>query len=250
MTVPEYGRMTGGRQQLSTPPETSGYPQLPWKLPGVEVLQVIIEVDAEAALDHLPTQLTRPVPAYAKLIVARYSASPLGPFAEAMLMVACRSRARWLQFVAATIIDHSHVAEASAKLWSYPREVGTVGLTRLGSQVHASVAGRHGPILDLDLPNIYAVDPAMIRYDVTVTLRTFMGSDPEVLIVSAAPNVQEGWLAKGARVTYHNTAPDSPWTRLRNLNTISSTYALVDLEWPLPRVIDFSAPLGAVGGIP
>lgn len=248
--MPEYGRMTGDRQQLSHPPDTSGYPQPPWKLPGAEVLQVVIEVDTEAALDHLPAQLTRPVPAYAKLIVARYPESPLGPFAEAMLMVACRNRARWLQFVAATVVDHAQVAEATAMLWSYPREVGTVGLTRAGNQVHASVAGCDGPILDLDLANIYAVDPAMIRYDVTVTLRAYRGGDPEVLIVSAAPDVLEGWLAKGAQVTYHDNAPDSPWTRLRNLNPISSTYALVNLEWPMPRAIDFSAPVGAVSGIP
>jgi Acetoacetate decarboxylase (ADC) len=248
--VPEYGRMTEARPRLSNPPDTSAYPQPPWTLPHAEILQVVIEVDTEAALDHLPTQLSRPVPAYAKLIVARYPESPLGPFAEAMLMVACRNRARWLQFVAATMVDDSAVAEATAALWSYPREGGTIDLTRVGNHVHASVAGRDGPILDLDLANIYAVDPAMIRYDVTVTLRADQGGNPEVLIVSAAPDVQEGWLAKGAKVTYPHNAPDSPWTRLRNLNTISSTYALVNLEWPAPRAIDFAAPVGAVSGIP
>jgi hypothetical protein len=116
--------------------------------------------------------------------------------------------------------------------------------------VQSSLAGSQGPILDIDLPNVYAVDPAMIRYDVTVTLRAYRGRDPDVLIVSALPDVQEGWLAKGAQVTYHDTAADNPWVRLRNLNTISSTYARVNLEWPIPRAMDFAAPVGAASGIP
>jgi Acetoacetate decarboxylase (ADC) len=248
--VPEYGRITAERLPFIDPPDNSTYPPPPWKLPGAEVLQVVIEVDAEAALDHLPAQLTRPVPAYAKLIVARYPESPIGAFAEAALMVACRNRARWLQFIASAIVDQPQVANATAAIWSHPREVGIVSLTRTGNHVHAFLATDAGPILDIDLPNIYAVDPAMIRYDVTVTLRAHKGSAPEVLIVSAAPDVREGWLAKGAEVTYHDLAADSPWVRLRNLNTISSTYAMVDLEWPIPRAVDFSAAVGMASGIP
>jgi hypothetical protein len=73
--VPEYGRIDQQRMPFIDPPDVSGFPPPPWKLPGAEVLQVTIEVDTEAALDYLPEQLTRPVPAYAKLIIARY----LGP---------------------------------------------------------------------------------------------------------------------------------------------------------------------------
>jgi hypothetical protein len=248
--MPEYGRITAERLPFISPPDNSAYLQPPWKLPAAEVLQVVIEVDAEAALDHLPAQLTRPVPAYAKLIVARYPESPMGAFAEGALMVACRNRVRWLQFVAATIVDQPQVANATAALWSYPREVGTVSLARTGNHVHALLARDAGPILDIELPNIYAVDPAMIRYDVTVTLRAYKGGDPEVLIVSAPPDVQEGWLAKGAQVTYHDAAADSPWLRLRNINTISSTYARVNLEWPISRAMDFSASVGVASGIP
>jgi Acetoacetate decarboxylase (ADC) len=248
--VPEYGRITAERLPFIDPPDKSDYPKPPWKLPGAEVLQVVFEVDNEAALDHLPAQLTRPVPAYAKLIVTRYPESPMGAFAGAALMVACRNRARWLQFIAATIVDQPQIANATAALWSQPGEMGMVTLMRTGNHVHASLARDAGPILDIDLPNIYAVDPAMIRYDVTVTLRAQKGSAPEVLIVSAAPDVRDGWLAKGAEVTYHDTAADSPWVRLRNLNTISSTYAMVNLEWPIPRAVDFSAAVGVASGIP
>lgn len=248
--MPEYGRMTRQRLRFIAAPDVSRYPPPPWPLPGAEVVQVTIEVDAEAALDHLPEQLSRPVPAYAKLIVARYPESPLGPFAQAALMVACRHRARWLQYVAASIVDAPQVAAAAAALWAYPCQLGAVGLERAGQHVRATVAEGGHALLDLDLPNIYAVDPAMIRYDVTVTLRAYSGHEPEVLIVSAPPAPRAGWLAKGARVTYHDLPPDNPWMRLHNLNTISSTYAVVDLEWPAPRAIDFAAPVGAASGIP
>jgi hypothetical protein len=248
--VPEYGRITALQPPSAEPPSLGPYPPPPWKLPGAEVVQVTIEVDAEAALDHLPAQLSRPVPPYAKLVVARYPESPLGPFAQAALLVACRHRVRWLQCVAACLIDQPPVAAAARALWAYPCQVGRIALERAGNQVRASVAAGDRPILDLELPNIYAVDPAMIRYDVTVTLRPLADKPPEVLIVSAPPAPKEGWLAKGARVRYHDPADDNPWLRLRNLHTISSTYAVVDLEWPMPRAIDFAAPVGAVGGIP
>jgi hypothetical protein len=248
--VPEYGRIDPQRMPFIDPPDVSAFPPPPWKLPEAEVLQVTIEVDTEAALDYLPEQLTRPVPAYAKLIVARYPDSPMGPFTEAALMVACRHRARWLQCVATAVVDQPQLGTASAAIWSYPRQGGTITLARTGNQVRGTVAERSQPILEIELPNVYAVDPAMIRYDITVTLRASKGKAPEVLIVSAPPDPKEGWLAKGAKVIYHDIPPDSPWSRLRNLNTISSTYALVNLEWPAPRAIDFSAPVGAVSGLP
>jgi Acetoacetate decarboxylase (ADC) len=248
--VPEYGRIDKQRMPFIDPPDVSAFPPPPWKLPEAEVLQVMIEVDTEAALDYLPAQLTRPVPAYAKLIVARYPESPMGPFTEAVLMVACRHRARWLQCVVTAVVDRPQVATASAAIWSYPRQVGTITLERTGNHVRGTIGELLQPILEIELPNVYAVDPAMIRYDITVTWRAYNGKEPEVLIVSAPPDPKEGWLAKGAKVIYHEIAPSSPWSRLRNLNTISSTYALVNLEWPAPRAIDFSAPVGAVSGLP
>ena len=84
--------------------DVSSLPALPWKLAGAELIQVTFEVDLEATLELLPEQLSRPVPPYARLIVARYPDSPIGPYAEALLVLAGRFRMEPKAYVVATVV--------------------------------------------------------------------------------------------------------------------------------------------------
>ena len=88
--MPQTGLKTP--EQIGESPEVDldAFPSLPWTLPRAEVVQVTFEVDLDAALALLPEHLTRPVPPYARVIVSRYSASPVGPYSEALLLLAAR----------------------------------------------------------------------------------------------------------------------------------------------------------------
>jgi hypothetical protein len=215
-------------------------------MPNAEVVQVTFEVELEAALDLLPTPLSRPVPPYARLIVARYPDSPVGPFAEALLLLACRYRLEPKQYVVACVVTSDAAREAEATLWGIDARTGAVELRRertaAGSeQIEASVAASE-PLASLLLPSAYAIEPAMIRYDPFVSVRRTDDGELEVVQFSGAPVVHEARLSKGAGATCQTDAWSDPWFRLRSVNMISATFAVADLQRTALEVLPAPAP--------
>ncbi|HZQ38086.1 MAG TPA: acetoacetate decarboxylase family protein [Dehalococcoidia bacterium] len=221
-------------------------PDLPWTFPGAEVIQVTYEVDLEAALDLLPTPLSRPVPPYARLIVARYPDSPVGPFAEALLLLACRYRMEPKQYVVACVVTTEAAREAEAALWGIDARVGAVELQRertaAGSEAIAATVAASGPLAGVLLPSAYAIEPAMIRYDPFVSVRRTEDDELEVVQFSGAPAVHEARLSKGASATCQTDAWADTWFRLRSLNMISATFAVADLQRTALEVLPAPAP--------
>lgn len=209
-------------------------PDLPWTLPAAEVVQVTFEVELEAALELLPTALSRPVPPYARLIVARYPESPVGPFAEALLLLACRYRMEPKQYVVACVVTSEAAREAEAALWGIEARTGAVELRRTrtatGSEEISAAIATSEPLASLHLPSAYAIEPAMIRYDPFVSVRRTDDDQVEVVQFSGAPAVHEARLSKGAGVTCQTDAWADPWFRLRSVNMISATFAVADIE--------------------
>src|SRR5215217_4261540 len=103
--MPQSGLKTP--EQIGEAPAANldDFPPLPWALPRAEVVQVTFEVDLDAALELLPEQLTRPVPPYARIIVSRYAASPVGPYSEALLLLASRFAMLPRNYVAAALVS-------------------------------------------------------------------------------------------------------------------------------------------------
>ncbi len=221
-------------------------PDLPWTLPNAEVVQVTFEVDLDAALELLPTPLSRPVPPYARLLVARYPESPVGPFAEALLLLACRYRMEPKQYVAACVVTSEAAREAAAALWGIDARTGAVELRRQrtaagAEEIGATVAAGE-PLASLLLPSAYAIEPAMIRYDPFVSVRRGEGDQLEVVQFSGTPTVHAARLAKDASVACQTDAWSDPWFRLRSVNMISATFAVADLQRTAPEVLPAPAP--------
>lgn len=248
--MPQSGLKTP--EQIGEAPVTDleSFPPLPWALPRAEVVQVTFEVDLDAALALLPEQLTRPVPPYARIIVSRYAASPVGPYSEALLLLAARFAMLPRNYVVAAVVSTDAARDAYRDIWSLPVSTGSIDLQRTpgasGSEtIRAAVVSRL-PLATIELPDAYAVEPGMIRYDPLVSVRVRQG-EAEVIQFSGAPAVQEARLAKGATVNLHADDWSDPWFRLRSLNMISASFAVADLEMTEP-VVQTLRSAGAMGG--
>jgi hypothetical protein len=248
--MPQSGLKTP--EQIGEAPVTNlgAFPPLPWVLPRAEVVQVTFEVDLAAALELLPEQLTRPVPPYARIIVSRYAASPIGPYSEALLLLAARFAMLPRDYVVAAVVSTDAARDAYRDIWNLPVSTGSIDFQRTpvasGSEnIRASVvSGR--PLATIELPDAYAVEPGMIRYDPLVSVRILQG-EAEVIQFSGAPAVHEARLAKGATVNSHADDWSDPWFRLRSLNMISASVAVADLELTAP-VSQSQRSTGAMGG--
>ena len=254
--MPQFGLKT--REQISTPPtvDLAEFPPLPWTMPNAEFVQLTFEVDLDAALELLPEQLSRPVPPYARIVVARYPETPLGPYAEAFLLLASRFRMEPKSYVIAAVVTSDAARRAQAGIWGLPSVLGSVELQRerdphTGAERITGAIAVDGPLATVTLPGAYAVEPAMVRVDPFVTVRVPGGGEAEVIQFTAAPTVHEARLAKGAAVSYQTDAWSNPWYRLRSLNMISATFAVADLGFTEPVVQQLRAPGGVMsGGLP
>jgi acetoacetate decarboxylase len=251
--MPQFGLKTAASLARPAAVDSASLPPLPWGLPGAEVVQVSFEVDLEATLALLPEQLARPVPPYARIVVARYPESPIGPYAEALLLLSARFAMTPRNYVAAAVVSTEAARAAYAGIWSLPAVVGTVDLKRErnadgSEEINARIAAG-SPLVTVHLPGAYAVEPAMVRYDPLVSVRATDG-DPELIQFSGAPTVHEARLAKGATATCHTDAWADPWFRLRSLNTISATFAVADLSLTEPAVQQARPGAGMGGGLP
>jgi hypothetical protein len=248
--MPQSGLKTPEQIGEATTLDLAAFPALPWALPRAEVVQVTFEVDLEAALELLPEQLTRPVPPYARIVVSRYAASPIGPYSEALLLLAARFAMLPRNYVVAAVVSTDAARDAYRDIWNLSVSTGSIDLQRTqtagGSEnVRASVASTL-PLATIELPDAYAVEPGMIRYDPLVSVRVLQ-SEAEVIQFSGTPAVHEARLAKGARLNSHTDDWSDPWYRLRSLNMISASIAVADMELTAP-VSQSLRSAGAMGG--
>ncbi|MBI2755446.1 MAG: acetoacetate decarboxylase family protein, partial [Chloroflexi bacterium] len=128
--MPQFGLKTKEQIGPAAPVNLEAFPPLPWKLSGARVAQVTFEVDLDATLELLPEQISRPVPPYARIIVASYSDTPLGPYAEALLLLGSRFRMEPKNYVIAAVVTSEAARAAYEGLYGTPTSLGTVSLVR------------------------------------------------------------------------------------------------------------------------
>ena len=205
-----------------------------WQLAGVTLVQVTFEVSREAALDHLPEEVGRPVPCYARLIAFQSSAGPLGPLRVAALLVGGRHQLLPRNMLVDGLVD-GPVESVTNTLGSQFRP-GFISIESGDSQLTVTLTDGDGPIATAHLPALKAIDPTMLRWDPWLALAELDGVT-RLVELSLRPRATEAFLSKGATITPGAYLPRShPWHQLRNLNTVSACLVEGDLEVVLPRV--------------
>ena len=190
-------------------------------------LQVTFEVERQAALAHMPCDVGRPIPPYARLLVA---ASERSSFA--ILSVGGRFKMMPRNVVAATVAQGAGVDG----LFGEGAVSGSVELKREGQEISAEIGGPDGPLARVWLPAAYAIEPSMLRWDAFVALGR---ADGEAVLAEVTPShtLQTAFLSKGADVTVEPSLPRThPWRRLRSLGLVSACYAEGTLAFSAPVV--------------
>jgi hypothetical protein len=189
---------------------------------GARVLQVTYEISREACLDVLPTDASRPVPSYGRILVIDAENGPWGTLSLCALFVGARFRMMPRNSFADGIAS-SGGERLSSNTGAAFRE-GRITLTRNERSVTANLEDGDGPLASATLPQLRPVDPAMLRWDVWLT---FGRADGIIrpLEVTVTTRTDTAFLSKGATFDLAPALPKTHlWRRLRNLNTISACY--------------------------
>lgn len=205
-----------------------------WALEGVRMAQVTFEVDRDAALVTMPSDVSRPVPCYGRVIAVEAADSPAGSLRMAGLFVGGRHKMLPRNVLVDGIVD-GRLAAVTDALGS-PYRAGSIALRREAGRVEVEIAGDEGMLARLVLPALNAVDRSMLRWDPWLGFSDVDGV-PQIVEYSLRPDASEAFLSKGAIVETGASLPRGhTWRKLRNLNTISSSYLEGRLEIALPVV--------------
>lgn len=197
-------------------------------MPDAAWLQVTFEVDREAALAHMPCEIGRPIPPYGRLLVATSSVGSL-----AILSVGGRYRMMPRNVVVQSV---SQGFDRVAGAFGNGASVGTVALKRSGPEVSASVSADGEELAAVLLPDLYAIEPTMLRWDSFVAMAR---ADGQAVIGEVTPEheVAAAFLSKQATITPGaGLARQHPWYRLRSLVVISACYAEGTLVFEEPLI--------------
>lgn len=230
--MPDRGLLE--RSRYSTGPIAVQSDGAHWALRGVRLAQVTFEVNREAALAHLPEDVSRPVPCYARLILVDAGVSPVGPFRLAALLVGGRFQLMPRNALVDALVDGP--AEAIADTLGGQFRAGRVRIGREDGHLFGGVADSESQLAIIDLPALVAVDPTMLRWDPWLGQAGF-DAVPGLVGYGIRPRATEAFLSKGACVaTPADLSRGHTWRQLRNINTISACYIEGDVDLSLPQV--------------
>ena len=138
-------------------PEAPRLATEPVALDGVEILQLLFEIEAVEVTTLYPPALHPTLPPIATFMFWRVAGGPLGPFEMAQLRLGCRSGLRPRALLVASFVDSPTAARELSDRWGWGCRVGDVRLRRRYDEIEGSVAIDGRTILHAELR-----DPEMI----------------------------------------------------------------------------------------
>ncbi len=217
--MPEFGTLVGSEVQA---PAIDGQHPAPWELKDARVAQITFEVAKASALAYLPTDMSRPLPTYGRLIVVAAPDSPAGALTIGALSVSGRYAMTPRNVAVQLVVDGP--ADAVAGTFGGPVVEGSVRLDTDQRGVLAEVRPEGRPALHARLPSPHPIDPAMLRWDRWVTYRT-AGDRVELTDFALEVAATSASLSKGATIeTDAGRDRGDLWRRLASRKVISACY--------------------------
>jgi acetoacetate decarboxylase len=243
--MPEFGRLTRETLPFSTPFLAPLYPPPPWELPGAQILQTVFEIDKQVALAWLSPGLSKPVPPYAQILIARYPESPVGPFALAQQLIVCRSQTRARGYALQAVVEGAPAALAALReVWGFPARPGRVRLDVSDALIGGDVEDDAGhTVARVAMRDLHPADPQHIHYDPVLAPRLTPpvqdGKPPAVLeLTQVDPDYTIKHCRLGAgTITYPEPSEGYPWNLLQVRNMIATTFTVSDTSLPWARYI-------------
>jgi hypothetical protein len=229
--MPDRGTL--GVEQIAAWQLNGQYPA-PWTTAQARWCQVTFEVEQQAALRHLPGDVGRPVPCYARLFILDAADGPAGPFKLATLMVGGRYRMLPRNVPAAGVVDGPFEAVAGA--FGAPYSEGSITLAQADGEAIATVSTGGEILASVRLPALRAIDPTMLRWDLWLGFAG-PGDNIDLIEYGPQPEARQAFLSKQATLETSTGLPrDSTWRQLRNINTISACYAEGAITLTAPEI--------------
>lgn len=223
---------------VETAPEMESLDTEPLELPGVEVLQVMFEIDAAPMLDLLPPALHPTIPPTATFVFWRAQDGPLGAFTMAQLRVGCRAGVRPRGFLASSFCDAEPAAEALRSRWGYNCRPGLVRLRRFYDRIVGSVVVNDDTILQVSLMDPQAISGGDVQYVANMHLAR-VRRDGALLprLVQVDPEFTFQRAERGRPVVDHIDPERHAVAALTPVYPVSASYTLCDITLPRIRYI-------------
>ena len=141
---------------LEAAPRMSGLDAEPWETPGVEILQLLYEIDDREMAALLPRALHPTIPPVVTFVVSRYPDSPFGAFTIAQVRAGCRAGTRPRGYLLRAYCDSQRACDELAARWGFDCRRGEVRLQRYHDRIVASVTA------DTEILRAALVDPEPI----------------------------------------------------------------------------------------
>ncbi len=221
----------------------------PWTLPGVQVLQVMYELEQAAMTSLLPPALHPTIPPTLVITAWRVPESPAGPFTLAEAKVGCRAGARPRALSVEAFCDSAEARGALAARWGYPVRDAEVEFGRRYDRCWVTVRSGGRIVLDAHLVDPEAISGNDIQYLATLntarverdgaTVARLVQVDPEYQFHSADRGMPELLAFDGEAWGLPGAEPYWP---------VSASFAVADVTMPELRYLVDPAkpPLAAV----
>jgi hypothetical protein len=217
--MPEFGTLAG--PEVNAPVADGKHPA-PWELRDARIAQITFELPKASALAHLPPDMSRPLPAYGRLIIVAAPDSPAGALTIAALCVSGRYAMMPRNVAVQVVVDGP--ADMVAGTFGGPVVEGSVRLDVDDSGVTGEVVSGDTAATRLHFPTPHPVDPAMLRWDQWVTYRA-AGDRIELIGFAFEVAASSAALSKGATVeTDAGRGRSDVWRRLASRKVISACY--------------------------
>ena len=157
-----------GKQDVQTAaaraPLMSGFDTDVWELKNAEILHLAFEVVEAPAEWLVPPALHPSIPPYATLSVARFPASPVGPFMLAQVRLVVRAGIRPRGYLLGAYTDSEKAASELRARWGFTVGIGTLTLQSRHDRVIGTVARGGQTILNMELENPEQVSGSDVTY--------------------------------------------------------------------------------------
>jgi len=218
-------------------PLLSGFDTDVWELKGADILQLSFEVVEEPADWLVPPALNPSIPPYATLSVARFSQSPVGPFALAQVRIIVRAGIRPRGYLLGAYTDSETAAAELRARWGYTVDSGKITIDSRHDRVVGQVTRGEQTILDMELENPETVSGSDVTYiDNLHLVRMNKDGKEAPLIIQVDPeyvfhSAQRG---KPRLLTFQPNAWGTE-NRLRCTNPITAVFTRCDTDLPKLR---------------
>jgi len=234
--MPLYGALEPDRV-VSRLPRMANLDTEAWRLPGVEILQLAWEVGDDSAR-LLPRAMHPAVPPYATVTVARYPATPVGPFVLALLRLIGRAGAHPRGLVLGAVATSAEAASALRERWGVPAVPGHVTVRRYHDRMIGTVRVDGETVLDVALVAPEVIAAGDVQYIASVTLAEVTeDGQAGVRLVQVDPHYTFHKAERG-RPHVDRFLPDA-WNAggLALVHPISASLTSVDTDLPQIRFV-------------